>query len=214
MTDETKNGEQVKCPVYVTLQKLRETQRELKKEAEKANEIITEKIGKLETELRVKPGAIEKHHFDQKHGPSVFTRGRHLYASGAQWNPNNLHYGPDIEPPPEPDVWVLQIEYLGVKIEGLVTERDKIKNAVANQNTLALRSSAPTADELWPGWREDLKLITTKLVSLRNKQGKLKQKLKEQDENWHRQQRLIEARSERRSNVAASTAELNRMLGE
>ena len=207
------NGQPEKFPPHIELQKLRKFQSGLKAEVEQANKAINEQIGKLESQLP-HYGEVSKHSFDEKHGECVVTRGRHLYESGAQWNPRNNFYGPDIEPPPAPDLWVLQVEFLGVKIGKLVTERDKIKNAVANQNTLALRSSAPTADELWPGWREDLKLITTKLVSLRNKQGKLKQKLKEQDENWHRQQRLIEARSERRSNVAASTAELNRMLGE
>ena len=98
-----------------------------------------------------------------------------------------------------------------MKIGELQSERDKIKNAVANQNSLALRSSDPTGDVLWPGWREDLKAIKTKLDSLRNKRSKLSQKIKEQDENWHRQQRLNEARIDRRNEASLSTAELNKL---
>ena len=211
MSVETENVEQGKYPPHIELQKLRKFQRDLKKEVAAADEKIAEQIGKLESQLP-NYGEVSKHSFDKKHGTSVYSRGRHLYESGAQWNPRNNFYGPDIEPPPAPDLWVLQVEFLDVKIEGLVTERDKIKNAIANQNFLALNSSDLTADDLWPGWREDLKAIKTKLDSLRNKRSRLSQKLKEQDENWHRQQRLTEAEAGRRSEVSLSRSELNRML--
>jgi hypothetical protein len=210
MSVETENVEQGKYPPHIELQKLRKFQRDLKKEVAAADEKIAEQIGKLESQL---PNyeEVSKHSFDEKHGECVVTRGRHLYESGAQWNPRNNFYGPDIEPPPAPDLWVLQVEFLGVKIGKLVTERDEIKNAVANQNSLALRSSAPTADELWPGWREDLKDIKTKLNSLRNKRSKLSQKIKEQDVDRLREQRLTEARIDRRNEASLSTAELNKL---
>jgi hypothetical protein len=204
------NGQPEKFPPHIELQKLRKFQSGLKAEVEQANKAINEQIGKLESQLP-HYGEVSKHSFDEKHGECVVTRGRHLYESGAQWNPRNNFYGPDIEPPPAPDLWILQVEFLDVKIEGLVTERDEIKNAIGNQNSLALRSSDPTGDELWPGWREDLKAIKTKLDSLRNKRSKLSQKIKEQDENWHRQQRLNEARIDRRNEASLSTAELNKL---
>jgi hypothetical protein len=201
------NGEQEKCPVYVKIKRLREFQLELKKETEEANTTISEEIQKLESELRVKLGAIERFHFDRKHGENIFVRGRHLYASGAQWNPKNLHYDPDIEPPPTPDLWVLQVEFLDVKIEGLLAERTKIQNAVAYQNSRA----AGGADELYGHWREDLKKIKTELASLRSKRSKLDHKVAEQDENRQRQQRLDEAEAGRRSEVSLSKGGLNRM---
>jgi hypothetical protein len=210
MSDETTNGQPEKYPPHIELQKLKKSQRELRKEVERANKAINEQIGKLESQLP-NYGEVSKHTFDEKHGECVVTRGRHLYESGAQWNPKNLHYGPNIEAPPAPDLWVLQVEYLGVKIGKLVKERGKIKNAVANQNSLALRSSAPTAAELCPGWREDLKAIKTKLDSLRNKRARLSQKLKEQDENWHRKQRLDDARIDRRLDRGNHSLESERL---
>ena len=174
-----------------------------------ADEKIAEEIGKLESQLP-NYGEVSKHSFDKKHGTSVYSRGRQIYPDGSVWNPKNLHYGPDIEAPPAPARWILQVEFIDAKIEGLLAERTKIQNAVAYQNSRA----AGGADELYGHWREDLKKIKTELASLRSRRSKLDHKIAEQDENRHRQQRLNEARSERRSNVTASTAELNRMLGE
>jgi hypothetical protein len=150
MSVETENVEQGKYPPHIELQKLRKFQRELRKEVEQANKAINEQIGNLKSQLP-NYGEVSKHTFDQKHGQSVFINNRHLYESGAQYDPLDRFRGPDIEPPPAPDLWVLQVEFLDVKIGELQSERYKIRNAVGNQNSLALRSSDPTADELWPG---------------------------------------------------------------
>jgi chromosome segregation ATPase len=206
MTDETTNEKPEKFPPHIELQKLRQFQRKLKAEVEQANKAINEQIGKLESQLP-HYGEVSKHSFDKKHGTSVYSRGRQIYPDGSVWNPKNLHYGPDIEAPPAPARWILQIEFIDAKIEGLLAERTKIQNAVAYQNSRA----AGGADELYGHWREDLKAIKTKLDSLRNKRARLSQKLKEQDENWHRKQRLNEARIDRRNEASLSTAELNKL---